>query len=875
MIGGLLPGRYRISYQACGEGVRYVSPVAGLVAVRVGRPTTLGPVVLRPATSAGLIAASRYIAHRVNGADASRKPVISGSVTNSKGQRLSGICVIASSTSQNGNEASGKVTVTVTRKDGSYGLGSEVTAGRWIVQFLAGCGNTGNYAPQWWKFTSNGNKAKVLIVGKRSHFTGIDAKLVTGASVSGTVRGGSNSGTGLRGVCVDVNGVGPVSDVFAEVTTGKGGKYLVKGLGTGRYQLTFDPECGATGNFAPSNFPKDVAVKDGKTTGGVNWFVPVGGEIKGTVTSAASHVPVHGICVAAGGTTSDAGFGASVTGADGTYTIKGLSAGKYEVSFTAGCGNSGSFAPVAYNNQVSEAAADEVPVAAGQTVTGIDAAMPTGGIITGTVRDAAGHLLAGICVSVASTADEAPQGSTLASFAGLDLAGFANTKSGQYKVNNLLPGDYIVSFTSGCGRLKTSFAARWFAPQGGNGAAVVSVGSGTVRGINVKMGAPGTITGTVRAPGGKPAPQVCVLATGVSGQPPVGQLDDDLPETGKTGTYRITGLAPGKYQVAFAPCGQTDYAETWYKQAGSQASAKTLTVRAGHTTAGINQTMIVGTSISGRVTSASTHKPVARRCVLVLDPRGNLAGVAFTNADGDYSAGNLAPASYSVEVLACEGAAGGVANQVNDNVRVRRSQSVKGINFALPLAGSISGKVTGGSSAAPVAGACVVAETPRGFLFGPAFTRSNGTYVLGGLPPGQYGVTFSSLCAGSTGGFVDESLVSPVTVTSSATTSGVDGPLDADGGIAGTVQVSGSGAAGVCVIAFPTVVRGAPLVAVSAADGSYEINGAAPDSYRVEFTGGCGIAKYTTQWFNGATSRNTSTLVPVNAGTVSPGIDAH
>ncbi len=796
---------------------------------------------------------------------------------NSKGKRLSGICVVASSFSRNGSEGDAESVVTISRH-GAYSFASkEITPGRWTVEFQAGCGGKGNFAPQWWKFTGNGAKAKTLIVGKHSHFAGIDARLAPGASIGGTIRAGSNAGSGLPGVCVLVFGVGPVDDVIGQAISGQGGEYRVADLGTGRYQLAFDPGCGAKGNFAPSMFPRDVAAADGKTTAGVNWFLPLGGEISGTVTTGASHAPVRGICVEADSTTGAEGFGDAVTAADGSYAIKGLVAGKYEVSFNPGCGNSGSFAPVVYDNQVSDAGADSVPVATGQDVTGIDASMPAGGTIMGTVRDPAGRLLSGACVVVTSTADQAPSGSVeeLDSLA-LGLAGFAVTKAGQYKINDLLPGNYTVSFGTGCTNRTPSYAARWFAPQGGVRAAVLSVGAGTTHGINAKLSAPATITGTVSSPGGKPAAHVCVLADGLSGEPSTVIMDaigGFLPETGKTGTYRITGLAPGQYQVEFEPCGGARYANTWYSQAGSQASARAVTVRAGHARAGIDQKMIVGTSISGRVTSASTHKPVARRCVLAVAPDGNLAGVAVDKADGDYSIGNLAPASYNIEALPCVGGGGGLATMVDPNVRLRRSESLKGVSFALPAAGSIAGEVTGGSPVAPLGGICVVASTPAGVAFGPAFTGSAGKYVLGGLAPGKYEVEFSSQCAGGTGGFVDRLDLAPVTVTPSATAGGVDATLDADGAITGTVRVSGKPAAGVCVLAS-LAGAGLPLLAVTNAQGNYRISGVTPSSYRAEFTAGCGVAKYRTQWFSGAASRGAATPVAVTAGTVSTGIDA-
>ena len=870
LVAGLLRGRYRVNYRPCGGESRYLGRwYSGSVLVGAGRPTVLRQVALRPV-------ALRPAGSGQSAGAAARKAGISGTVTTTTGKRLGGVCVDATSKSGDEDEES-------TGRDGTYSLSaSDITPGRWIVGFSAECGSKVNVAPQWWKFASKASKARVLVVGKHSHFTGIDARLGAGAALSGVVRAGTKSGPGLRGVCVQVSGIGPVADVFGFGISGPGGKFRVAGLGTGRYQVTFDP-CNVNGDFVPSSLPQVVAVTDGKTTKGINWFLPPGAEISGTVTAGPSHAPVRGICVEADSTNSLDGFGAAVTGPDGRYEIDGLVAAKYAVSFSAGCGSKGSFAPTVYDNEVSEGAADVLSLSTGQHLTGIDVTMPKGGVVTGTVTDSSGHLLTGACVSVTSTADLTLAGVfdiLVQGGGGPGLPGFAVTKAGQYRVPNLLPGNYTVSFGTGCRRSAPSLAAQWFAPQGGSRPAVLTVGTGTVSGVDAKLSAPGVITGVVRTPSGQPAREICVTPVGVSGEP--SNLLDDLvggfalPETGKTGAYQITGLAPGQYEMLFQPCGATAYAQAWYKQAGSEASAQPVTVGAGHTRAGVDQKMIVGTSISGRITSASSGKPVAGRCVLVVDARGNLAGLAVDKANGDYAIANLAPASYVVEAEPCLLRSGGLATGIKPDVRLRRSGSDKGVSFALPEAGAIAGQVTGGNPAAPLGGMCVVATTLAGVQAGPAFTNSTGRYVLGGLAPGKYGLEFSSLCAGGAGGFVDAVRPQVVAVASAATTSGVDATLVADGGISGTVRSAGSGAAGVCVLAWPAIKGNGdvPVVSLTDAQGDYQVSGLAPGSYVVEFTG-CGGSKFRTQWFDGVGARAGATPVAVTAGMVTGGIGAH
>lgn len=893
VIGGLLPGRYALRYQACGHPDRYLSQWYGgavvarhavQVTVAAGRPTELGPVTLRPATRAGWAAASRASLGRKrtsNRVSAAKKPVISGVVTNSKGTRLSGICVIASTERESGLSASGSVAFTSTRK-GAYSFGGFIGTGRAVVQFTSGCGNNGNFAPQWWRFAAKGSKATKLLLRKGSHFAGIDARLGPGAALSGVVKGGSKSAAGLPGVCVQVQGTGPMDSVFQQTRTGAGGKYVVNGLGTGRYQVDFEPGCGSKGNFAGSSFPRDVAVTDGKTTRGIDGVLPLGGEISGTVTTGAAHTPLAGICVEADGTASGndlgglGGFGASR--ADGSYVIEGMQAGKYTVSFSAGCGNKGSFASISYDNQVSEFAATVLPVAAGEKVTGIDASMPRGGVITGRVTDSAGRPLSGVCVEADPVSDLSASSSTGFFLVAVVEDGPGETsRAGRYRISNLLPGAYVVSFSVGCGPKPPAVAPQWYSPQGGVHPAAVSVGTGTVSGIDARLTPGGTITGVVTTPAGKAARGVCATAVGLSGQAP-SNFDfidgNSIPgESDKHGGYRLADLAPGRYDVEFTACEGVNYAPTWYKQAGSQASARAVTIQGSHTRSGIDEQMSAGSTLSGTVTKAGGGAPGARICVLVSDSSGNLTGLGISSKSGKYSVPHLAPATYSLVVTPCAGS-GVLATVTKPHVTVR-SAPVKGVNVALPVQGIVAGTVQGGSPPVPVGGLCVLATPQTGDgASNLGFTGANGTYKVTGLAPGKYRIAFSSECLFGPGGLVRKTLSSPVTVSSGVTTGGIGAILLADGGLKGTVKAAGSPVAGVCVLAFPSASpRAAPVVAVTGANGSYQLNNLTPRLYVVEFTAGCGATKFRTRWFKGAGSRRAATPIPVSAGTITSGID--
>jgi hypothetical protein len=168
-------------------------------------------------------------------------------------------------------------------------------------------------------------------------------------------------------------------------------------------------------------------------------------------------------------------------------------------------------------------------------------------------------------------------------------------------------------------------------------------------------------------------------------------------------------------------------------------------------------------------------------------------------------------------------------------------------------------------------------------LPGLAQTSYSGRYSLGGLAPGSYHILFTANCVGGGAAFAPQwfnrqpsrSRATTVRVTSGGMTSSVNAALYADGGISGTVRVSGRAAAGVCVIASAVTGTAGPVLAGTAADGTYEIGDLPPGRYTVKFTAGCGASSYPTQWYDGARTLAEATRVRVEPGAITPLIDAH
>ena len=260
--------------------------------------------------------------------------------------------------------------------------------------------------------------------------------------------------------------------------------------------------------------------------------------------------------------------GNATTASNGTYSVGELPTGSYTVEFAPGCGDTGSYLPQWYNNESSAGSANPVPVTAGSTTSGINGALPPGGIITGTVTAAVGGAnLQGICVSASQSG-------------GTGTGSASTAANGTYTIDNLPTGSYTVEFSvSGCGNAG-SYAAQWYnAESSSSSANLVSVTAGsTTSSINAAMEPGGTIQGTVTAAvGGADLAGICVFATISGGITPV------FTSTASNGTYSITGLAAGSYIVEFtAACGNTgSYADQWYHNASSQSSATSVSVTAG------------------------------------------------------------------------------------------------------------------------------------------------------------------------------------------------------------------------------------------------------------------------------------------------------
>ena len=256
-------------------------------------------------------------------------------------------------------------------------------------------------------------------------------------------------------------------------------------------------------------------------------------------------------------------------------------------------------------------------IAAALMFTGVGAAAaaptPGTGSVSGTVTRAADGLpAAGVEIHV-----------VLQDFSGGESA--TTAPDGTFSVDGLAPGTYLVSFAQS----SDDYVTQWWAGATNSFSAtpVAVEADQAVTGIDAALASAGSISGTVtRAADGLPAAGIAVSATSWGGSGYDATTDS-------TGAYRLSGVAPGSYQVRFSdPAGVL---LPQFRQA---------TVQAGSGTTGVDAALAAGATISGHVRAAADGSPVSGS-VTATGPAGRY--MASIESDGSYVL-HVAEGTYTV-----------------------------------------------------------------------------------------------------------------------------------------------------------------------------------------------------------------------------------
>ena len=272
--------------------------------------------------------------------------------------------------------------------------------------------------------------------------------------------------------------------------------------------------------------------------------------------------------------------------------------------------------------------------------------------------------------------------------------------------------------------------------------------------------------------------------------------------------------------------------------------------------------------------------------------------VTAGNGGGSYTIMGLPSGSYKVGFYSGQGGGTNYLDQYYNGkgteaegtpVAVTSPATTQGVNAELHAGGAINGRVTAAATHAPLADVDACAYEGEKYV-GCAETNANGEYTITGLATGSYVVEFSSFGIESeylSQYYSGESAAveaQRVGVTAGTTVAGINGELQSanqGGQISGVVTAKVGkallGGIDVCAESESTFFGNC---AYTNSKGEYTITGLHEGSFKVSFyaedceTSPCTTQNYVGQYYDGKSSYDEGTLVPVLANATTPAIDA-
>jgi hypothetical protein len=563
-----------------------------------------------------------------------------------------------------------------------------------------------------------------------------------------------------------------------------------------------------------------------------------------------------------------------MTNAAGNYVLSGLRSGSYKLRFSDCSTPPRNLASEWWNDAATTATATSIDLTAGQVVDGINAALVTGGSIVGTVQNAGGAGIPGICVTAGS------------STAG--TSGSATTSAnGTYSVVGLRGGaDYVVSF-SDC-RIAREYLGEYFHNATFANSARVDVATGAPTTVDETLVKGGTVSGLVTGPGGGPVANACVSAF-------LGTMEATA-TTGSDGRYTIRALPSGTYRVRVRDCGYPtpqNLALAWFGGTNGR-TAQPLDVVVESGVGGVDVALTTGGVIAGRVTAENTGAPLSQVCATAIPVHPSYYAQGFTRqaqtgADGTYAITGLSTGDYHVTFFRCFGGYdyGGEwfddASGVNDAhaVSVVAGSTSSGVDAALSRYSMLRGRLTG--AGAPLGGACVTATSTGGSFSGWAHATGDGSWSIP-LPAGTYRIFYEDCDIADAHDHVAEyhsnarmeSAATLVVLPAGGTVDVGLADLAVGGAVAGRLSVAAPHASldflDVCVSAIdPSTGAVVATTRSNTSDGTYVLRGVPVGSVKIRATD-CSYFRYLVAWYGGSDETSAATL-PSAAGTTTSAVD--
>jgi hypothetical protein len=208
--------------------------------------------------------------------------------------------------------------------------------------------------------------------------------------------------------------------------------------------------------------------------------------------------------------------------------------------------------------------------------------------------------------------------------------------------------------------------------------------------------------------------------------------------TDDSGHYTVTGLNTGKYYVrTYSPY----YIDQWYDGSANPDKAKLVNVIIYQNTPNINFTLYMGSSISGFIKDKNSN-PIYDAEIILVDSLFYPIVYSYSDYSGSYSIYHIQPfVKYFVYAEAY-----GHGNRWYNNVSTPDSaapivllveENRNNINFILPSAGSISGRVLD-NLGVPLPYIYVTVVDSSFLYYYDGYTDQQGNYSVSNLPAGKY-----------------------------------------------------------------------------------------------------------------------------------------
>jgi protocatechuate 3,4-dioxygenase beta subunit len=652
---------------------------------------------------------------------------ISGRVLDQNGAPVADICVAV----ENGQNA-------VSDPSGAYAI-TGLDAGEYKVDFTD-CRPTPEYVSQWYTGQHDASSASVLKVNEAMDTPIGDVNLAPGVAVSGTVT--DTNGAPIAGANVAITALDSSKAAGTKLQTDGAGQYRSEPLAPADYKVQFSDSNGVLAteywNNAPSWNTADtltVALSDGPVHGGVDAQLSAGATVEGKITDPNGD-PLGNICADAQ-VLNNGGWdwvGGGVSDPSGAYTIHNVPPVDVRIDFRD-CGNN-LYLDQWYSGQTNAQDSTPLGLGAGETRSNIDAQMERGILVSGKVTDSDGNPISGIGVSVNSTGNG---GSTSTQ----------TDSDGNYTTGALRPGDYRVQFNDWTS--DPVWAAQYWDGQLTNNAAstltLTPADAPARTGINATMTKAASISGTVTAPDGEPAPGICVNAIVDDGN----GNQDSVRGTGtaEDGTYTLNALPATTVKVLFQSCKDSgNYITQWWDDASNSDDAKAVTLESGAAVTGVDAKLAAAGVITGRITD-SDGNPLENICAQATTSTF-VGSMDRSDSDGRYTINLSRAGAYKVQFIDCNDTTKYAGEWWKDQpsaataqvVNVGPGQKVGKVNAALSPGGpgAISGKVVNVNGAA-MTSVCVIAYAPNQ-LVREAMVSDDGTYTIKGVPSGTYSLAF-------------------------------------------------------------------------------------------------------------------------------------